>query len=159
VLGLGIAGVTLLTAGPKSARVLFVDSRLVRSPNGSGPAMISYGLANTGNGDAVVTIWDRTYFFSTHPEETEFPFESSSSENVQVPAIANAVVEGEMRFAFEMSAEKLVALNAGKARLFFFARGQYTDESNAMHQLPFSAMYDATFRGNLVAVPQGIVFK
>jgi hypothetical protein len=114
---------------------------------------------NTGNGDAVVTIWDRTYFFSTHPEQAEFPFKSSPPEEVQVPAITNAVVRGEMRYAFEMTAEKLDALNTGKARLFFFARGQYTDESDATHELPFSAMYDATFAGNLVAVPKGIVFK
>ena len=84
---------------------------------------------------------------------------SSPSEEVQVPAIANAGVRGEMRYEFEMTAEKLDALNAGKARLLFFARGQYTDESNAMHGLPFSAMYDATFPGNLVAVPEGVVFK
>jgi hypothetical protein len=178
LLGLAIAGVTLLLGGwsisssprnldargpaappAKSARVVFVDNRLVLPPNGSGPVTISFGLMNTGNADAVVTIWDRTYFFSTHSEQTEFPFVSSPSEEVQVPAIANAVVRGEMRYEFAMTAEKLDALNAGKARLLFYARGQYTDESNTVHGLPFSAVYDATFPGNLIAVPKGIVFQ
>lgn len=159
VVGLVFAGVALLPGGPKSARVLFVDSRLVLPPNGSGPVRISFGLMNTGNSDAVVTIWDRTYSFSTQPEQMEFPFVYSPPDKVQVPAIANAVVRGEMRYAFEMTAEKLDTLNAGKARLFFFARGQYTDQSNVMQELPFSAMYDVTFPGNLVAVPNGIVFK
>ena len=143
----------------KSARVLFVESRLLLPPQGSGPVAISFGLMNTGNADAVVKIWDRTYFFSVHPEQTVFPYQSSPPEKVHVPAIPNAIVRGELRYRFEITPEKLDALKAGKARLFFFARGQYSDGSGKAHPLPLSGMYDATFAGNLVAVPTGIVFK
>jgi len=143
----------------KSARVLFVENRLVLPSQGRGPVAVSFGLMNTGNADAVVRIWDRTYFFSVHPEQTVFSYQSSPPEEVRVPAIPNAIVRGEMRYGFEITPEKLEALKAGKARLFFFARGQYSDGSGEAHPLLFSGMYDATFAGNLVAVPTGIVFK
>lgn len=144
---------------PKSARVIFVDNRLVLPPEGLGPVAISFGLINTGNADATVKIWDRTYFFSVHPEQTVFSYQLSPPEEVHVPAIPNAIVRGEMRYEFAVTPEKLDALKAGKARLFFFARGQYSDDSGKAHPLQFSGMYDATFAGNLVAVPTGIVFR
>ena len=45
-----------------------------------------------------------------------------------------------MRFDFRLTPEKLAALKAGTARLFFFARGEYRDEAGKTYSLPFAEL-------------------
>ena len=64
-----------------------------------------------------------------------------------------------MRFDFRLTPEKLAALKAGTARLFFFARGEYRDEAGKTYSLPFAEMYDPHFPGNLIACPNDVIFE
>ncbi|HET9522827.1 MAG TPA: hypothetical protein VFO90_01265 [Terrimicrobiaceae bacterium] len=55
--------------------------------------------------------------------------------------------------------ERLEALNAGKARLFVYAKGEYRDVAGKTYQLPFARMYHPAVAGNLAICPDNIVFK
>jgi hypothetical protein len=131
-------------------RILFANSRLVFPANESDPLRIALSLTNHGNTDGTVTIKDQTYSFTTHSSQKSFKYATSPAQEIRVAAIPNAIYEGELRFDFRLTPEKLSALNSGKARLFFFARGEYRDESNKTYPLPFSAMYDPHISGNLI---------
>jgi len=141
------------------ARVLFVETRLILPAKDGDPVTIAFGLMNTGNADATFTLKDRTYYFSVDPTQTVFKYQSTPPEEMPISAIPNAVWRAEMRFDLRLTPEKLDALNSGKARLFFYACGEYRDASGEIHPLPFAEMYDATFPGNLITPPKEIVFE
>ncbi len=143
----------------KCARVLFVETRLILPTAESDLVRISFGLMNVGDIDAVVTIRDHTYFFSTDPQQTVFAYISAPAEEMLIRAIPNAIWHAEMRFDFRLSREKLEILGSGKARLFFYARGEYRDTTGQSYPLPFAEMYDAILPGNLIAPPKAIIFE
>lgn len=147
------------TATLPRPRILFVEDRLIPPSNENEPVRIAFGLMNRGDADGTATIKDRTYYFSTDPSQKRFKYQTSSPEVIRVAAIPNAIWRGEMRFDFRFTAEKLAALKSGAARLFFFARGGYSDEAGNTYPLPFAEMYDSQFPGNLVACPSDIVFE
>ena len=140
-------------------RVLFVENRLILPTKESDPVRVAFGLMNTGNTDAVVRIWDRTYFFAVDPTDSTFAYQPAPPEEISISAIPNAIWRGELRFDFRLTKGKLVALNSGRARLFFYARAEYRDAVGTTYPLSLAEMYDATFPGNLIAPPKGIVFK
>ena len=150
---------TAATLSAKRPRILFVENRLILPDKGDGPLRLAFGLMNTGDADAVFKIWDRTYFFSVDPAKTTFEYQPAPPEEMPVAAIQNAVWRGELRFDFQLTKEKLDALRDGKARLFFYARGEYRDPGGKTYPLPLAEMYDALIPGNLVAPPKGIVFR
>lgn len=143
----------------KRARVLFVETKLIVPAKEDDPVRIAFGLMNTGEADATVTLKDRTYYFSTNPEQTVFKYQPAPAEEIPVSAIPNAIWRAEMRFNFRLTREKLDALKSGKARLFFYARGEYRDATGEVYPLPFAEMYDPVFSGNLIAPPKDIVFE
>ena len=143
----------------KQARILFVDKKLILPEKEGDPVRISYGLVNTGNADATVTLRDSTFYFSTNPVQTVFKYQPNLAEEVQVSAIPNAVWRGEMRFNFQLTRDKLEALNSGKARLFFYAHVVCQDVTGKIYRIPFAEMYDPWFPGNLIAPPKDVVFE
>lgn len=143
----------------KHARVLFVDKKRILPEKEDDPVRISFGLVNTGNTDATVTLKDRTFYFSIDPAQTVFKFQSSPAIEIPVSAIPNAIWRAEMRFDFRVTPEKIDALKSGKARLFFYAHGKYRDETGETYSLPFKEMYDPMFPGNLIAPPEDIIFE
>ncbi len=140
-------------------RILFTASSLILPPNENKPLRLAFGLVNRGDADGTVTIKDRTYCFSVDPSEKRFKYLPCSPQEISVPALPHTHYSGEMRFDFRFTPEKLAALKSGKARLFFFARAEYRDESNKTYPLPFSAMYDPHFQGTLIASPSDVVFE
>lgn len=143
----------------KHARVLFANKKLIFPTNEGDPVRITFGLINVGDADATVTLKDQTYYFSIDPTQTIFKFQSFPADEILVSAIPNAIWQAEMRFNFQMTPEKLKALKIGKARLFFYARGEYRDATGETYVLPFAEMYDPTFPGNLISPPKDIIFE
>jgi hypothetical protein len=139
--------------------ILFTASSLILPANESEPLRLAFSLVNRGDANGTVTIKDRTYCFSVDPSEKSFKYLPRSPQEISVPALPNTHYKGEMRFDFRFTPEKLVALKSGKARLFFFALGEYRDGSNKTYPLPFSAMYDPYFPGNLIAAPKDMIFE
>jgi hypothetical protein len=146
-------------AAPPRPRILFVENRLILPSSPNEPLRIALGLMNRGDADGTVTLKDRTYYFSTDPTQKRFKYQASTSVETPVLAVPNAIWRGEMRFDFQLTPEKLAALKAGAARLFFFARCEYRDEAGNTYPLPFSGMYDPQFSGNLIACPSDVVFE
>jgi hypothetical protein len=140
-------------------RILFTASYLILPATENEPLRLAFGLVNQGDADGTVTLKDRTYYFSADPSQKRFKYQTCSPEEISVPALPNTYYSGEMRFDFRLTPERLAALNSAKARLFFFARGEYRDESNKTYPLPFSAMYDPHFPGNLIAPPNDVNFE
>lgn len=143
----------------KHARVLFVEKKLILPTKEGDPVRISFGLMNIGNSDATVTLKDRTYYFSTDPAQTVFKFQPAPAVEIPVSAVPNAIWRAEMRFDFQVTPEKIEALKSGKARLFFYAHGEYRDATEETYLLPFEEMYDPMFPGNLISPPKDIVFE
>ncbi len=147
------------TAVAQRPRVLFVETRLILPTKEGDPVRLAFGLMNTGNADAIFRIWDRTYLFSVDLTASTFAYQPAPAQEITVSAIPNAIWRAELRFDFRLTKVTLDALNNGKARLFFYARGEYRDAAGTTYPLPLAEMYDATFPGNLIAPPKGITFK
>jgi len=143
----------------KHARIVRVNTRLIVPESEKEGVRLAFGLINTGDADATVTLWDQTYFFSVDPTRKVFLYMPTDPVEIPVSAIPNAVWNAELRFDFKMTKEKEEALRSGKAQLFFYARGESRDATGKAVPLPFAEMYDATFTGNLVAPPDDVVFK
>ena len=135
------------TAKPAARpRILFVENRLILSAKENEPLRLAFGVMNNGNADATVTFKDQTYYLGTDPSQKSFKHQTFPPEEFVVAAVPNAIYRSEMRFDFLLTPEKLAALNSGKARLFFFARGEYRDESTRRTHFHFLPCMIRTFR-------------
>ena len=143
----------------KRAHVLLVEARLILPTKDGDLTRITFGLINRGNSDATFISKDRTYMLTDNPEEKVFKYLPAAPEEIPVPAIADAITLGDMRFKMPMSPEILAALNTGKARLFFFAHGEYREADGRVYPHPFSAMYDLLSVTKLIACPNDVTFK
>lgn len=116
--------------------------------------VIQFVLGNSGQAEAHVKFWDNTYYFNVRPFKNSFeyiPYPTSS-----YTLVPNAEVNGELRYDFVVTKEKLEALQNDAARLYFFTRGEYQGEDGTVYPLPFCRMYDKDFIGNLIVCPDDI---
>ena len=143
----------------KGPRVLFVETKLIIPVETNQSLRISFGLMNIGDSDAIFSMRDHTYYFCTDPTQTVFKYQVTPPEDWAISAIPNAIWHGEIRFDFQLTPEKLIALRCRKARLFFYARGEYRDGTGRTTLLPFAEMFDELFPRHLVACPKGITFE
>jgi hypothetical protein len=142
----------------KRARVFYVENKLILPEKEGEPLRVAFGVMNRGDADATLTLKDHTFFYTVDPTQTVFKYQPHAPVEMPIPAIPNAKWDAELRFDFKLTPEKLDALRTGKARLFFYARGEYRDESG-VYPLPFAEMYDAMFPRHLIAPPPNIVFE
>ncbi len=137
--------------------VIFTSTILVRPPNLSQPIQVVFYLKNTGQSEAVGSLRDFTYYFSVNPEQREFPYQHSEAVSFSLAPSEQWSTHYSPQFV--LSDEKLEALNAGRARLFIYARGKYKDASGRVYNLPFARMYHPSVAGHLAIPPDDILFK
>jgi hypothetical protein len=116
--------------------------------------VVQFRLENSGLSEAVVKFWDNTYYFNNKPFKNAFqymPFKSSS-----IYLAPKATGNGEFRFDFSITEEKLKAIQGGEARLYFFSRGEYKGEDGTVYPFAFCRMYDKDIGGNLIVCPDEI---
>ena len=109
---------------------------------------VEFILANSGQMEATGFISDVTYYFDVDPPEDSF--EHQKSEPVSFSLSPTAEWNGQLRFPFVLTEEKLMAITNGRARLYFFAKGEYKDSQDRVYPLPFCRMYDPDMPGNLI---------
>ena len=144
-------------SGPK-LQVLFVETRLILPQHPGDQLRVELGLMNRGTTEANVTLYDRTYYLSATPTQRQFKYLSTSPESILIPPIPNAIWRLEMRFDVNWTSLHIAALNAGKVRLFVFARGHVNGPRENSTPLPFSGMYDPHIQGNLISCPRDVTF-
>jgi hypothetical protein len=121
-----------------------------------GRPVVDFILRNSGDIEATGNLSDVTYYFSLNPSQNSFAYQHSEPVNFTVAP--DAEFNGQMRFEFDLTNEKLAALTDGRARLFFFARGEYKDTLERTYPLPFCRLYDKDIVGNLIFCPDKIRF-
>ena len=137
--------------------VVFASTELVLPPDRSQPIQVVFDLKNTGQGEAVGTLRDFTYYFSTNPEQREFAYQHTKATSFSLAPTEQW--RGHFLPPFILSSQKLEALNSGSARLFIYARGEYRDANGKLYNLPFARTYHPSVAGHL-AMPLGdVVFK
>ncbi|HUG22848.1 hypothetical protein [Piscinibacter sp.] len=146
-------------SGPAATRpyVVVAGTQLVRPADPIQPIQVSFDLKNTGQSEALGSLRNFTYFFSINPEQLEFEYQTSE-------AMTFSLAPAELWQAhffpnFVLTPEKLRALNAGAARLFLYAQGEYRDSDGRVYSFPFARMYHPTIAGNLAIPPDNIVFR
>lgn len=137
--------------------VVVAGVQLVLPDDRSQPVQVLFDLKNTGQTEAIGSMYDFTYYFSTDPRQQEFAYQKSQRTSFRLAP--NEQWRGHFLPAFLLSNEKLKALNQGKARLFIYARGEYSDGAGNTYDLPFSRMYHPVVAGFLSVAPDDIVFK
>jgi len=137
--------------------VSFASTQLEVPSDRNKPIQVTFDLKNSGQSEAIGSLRDFTYYFSTQPKQREFAYQHS--EPIAFTLAPSEQWRGYFFPSFVLSAEKLEALNAGTARLFVYAKGEYRDAAGNSYQLPFARMYHPSVAGNLVMCPDDIVFK
>ena len=137
--------------------VIVANTELVTPAEPTKPVQIRFALKNTGQTHATGSFTDFTYYFSTQPDQREFAYQSSDA--VSFSLAPSEQWSGYFLPSFVLSPEKLQALNEGKARLFFYARGEYRDANGKTYKLPFAQMYHSEVAGRLAVCPTNVVFR
>jgi hypothetical protein len=114
-------------------------------------------LANSGQTEAHGKIWDNTFFYEIPPFKSTFNYQPR--EPINFSLAPGAEMGGELRYDFIMTKEKLEALQSGKARLYFFSRGEYQGEDGTVYPLPFCRMYDKGIAGNLIVCADDVIIR
>jgi len=128
--------------------VFFKMTRLLKPLAIGDETTVEYKLANSGQMEAIGFIRDITYYFDFDPAEHSFEYQKSIPVNFSLAPTAE--LYGQLRFSFVLTEEKLTAIVDGRARLYFFARGEYKDSLDRVYPLPFCRMYDNDMPGNLI---------
>jgi hypothetical protein len=136
--------------------VIVANSELVTSTDPTKSIQIRFSLKNTGQTLASGSFNDFTYYFSTNEEQREFPYQPSKP--LVFSLAPSEEWTGYFLPSFSLSPEKLQFLDEGKARLFFYARGEYHDANGNTYKLPFAQMYNPDVPGRLVISPSTIQF-
>ncbi len=137
--------------------VIFTGTELVVPSDRSKPVQVTFDLKNTGQTQAIGSFSDFTYYFSTQPKQHEFAYQHSDPISFSLAPAEQW--RGYFLTSFLLSPEKLEALNAGKARLFVYAKGEYRDATGKSYQIPLARMYHPVVAGNLAICPDNVVFK
>jgi hypothetical protein len=148
---------TIETAATTRPYVVLADTELVTPVEPDKPVQVRFTLKNTGQTQATGSFTDFTYCFSTHPDQREFAYQPAEPVSFSLAPLEQW--SGYFFPTFILSPEKLEALNAGKARLFFYARGEYRDANGKTYQLPFARIYHPEVAGRLAVSPDNVVFK
>ena len=145
-------------ATPSNRPYVFFKVTALKKPLTIGEKpVIQYVLSNSGLMEAHIKFWDNTYYFDTQPFKNAFkytPYQSSSAD-----LAPTAEVNGELRYDFLVTKEKLEALQSGKAQLYFFSRGEYRGEDGTVYPFQFCRMYDKEMSGNLILCPDDILIE
>ena len=91
----------------------------------------------------------------------------STNNLIQVLTLLMASVHGDLKVrvlfrdeaVYRLTPEKINAIEDGRARLFFFARGEYKDSLGRVYPWPFCRMYDKDMPGNLIMCPDQMTIK
>lgn len=137
--------------------VILADTQLIAPTEPNNPVQIRFALKNTGQTNATGSFTDFTFYFSTHPDQREFAYQHA--EPISFSLAPSEQWTGYFFPSFILSPEKLEALNAGQARLFFYARGEYRDANGKTYQLPFARIYHHSVAGHLAVAPDNVVFR
>jgi hypothetical protein len=137
--------------------VVVVSTELVIPADHTNPVQVVFDLKNTGQTEAVGSMRDFTYYFSVDTTRREFPYQHS--EAITFSLAPGEQWRGHFLPPFVLSDEKLQALDAGDARLFVYARGEYRDPAGRVFPFPFARMYHPIVAGKLAICPSGIEFK
>jgi hypothetical protein len=137
--------------------VVVASTELVIPADHTEPVQVVFDLKNTGQTEAVGTLRDFTYYFSTDAAQREFAYQHS--ESIPFSLAPGEQWRGHFLPSFVLSNEKLEALDAGRARLFVYARGEYRDPAGRVFPFPFARMYHPVVAGKLAISPRDIVFK
>ena len=137
--------------------VVVASTELVIPPDHTKPVQVVFDIKNTGQTEAVGSFRDFTYYFSTDGEQREFPYQHS--EAITFSLAPGEQWRGHFLPTFVLSDEKLEALEAGRARLFVYARGEYQDPGGRVFPFPFARMYHPVVAGKLAIAPSDIVFR
>jgi hypothetical protein len=137
--------------------VVFTSTDLIVPQDRKQPIQIHFDLKNNGQSEAKGSLKDFTYYFSTNPEQREFAYQKSEATSFSLAPLEQW--RGHFLPPFILSVEMLKALNAGSARLFIYARGEYRDASGKGYSLSFARVYHPTVAGHLAMPPDNVVFK
>jgi len=118
---------------------------------------VEFILANSGKREAIGFIRDITYFFDIDPLEESYEYQNS--EPLSFSLAPTEEWNGQMRLSFVLSKQKINAIEDGRARLFFFARGEYKDSLGRVYPLPFCRTYDKDMSSNLIMCPDQMTIK
>src|SRR5207245_10118356 len=107
--------------------------------------------------EALGSLTDFTYYFSTDAAQPDSAYQHS--EPITFSLAPGEQWRGHFLPSFVLSDEKLGALDAGRARLFVYARGEYRDRAGRVFPFPFARMYHPVVAGKLAICPSDIVFR
>lgn len=137
--------------------VFFKMARLLKPLSISEKPVVEFILSNSGQMEATGSIKDVTYLFDIYPPEESFKYQNS--EPVSFSLSPTEEWNGQLRFSYSLTDEKLAAITDGRAKLYFFAKGVYKDSLGRVYPLPFCRMYDRDMPGNLIICSDKTVFK
>ena len=134
---------------------VFFNLTMLKKPLTVGEkAVIQFVLRNNGTKDAHVTFRDNTYYFNVKPFKDNFAYQPYAPTSADIAAGQD--INGELRFDWVATKDKLAALESGDAQLLFYARGEYLDDNGKTYPLPFCRMWDKDINGNLILCPDGV---
>ena len=138
--------------------VFFKMTKLVMPLAAGEKPTVEFILANSGQMEAIGFIRDITYFFDIDPVEERYEYQNT--EPISFSLAPTAEWNGQLRrFSFVLTKEKIKAIKDGRARLFFFAHGEYKDSLGRVYPLPFCRMYDKDMPSNLIICPDQMTIK
>ncbi len=139
--------------------VVFKIARLRELSAGSYP-VIEFDLQNIGATEASVTIRNSTCQFvqDLKPPNLQYQIGTSMFRTTVAPT---QIVTGRVNFnPLILTDDMIKELNDDRARLYFYARGEYVDTpSGRKYPLPFCYVYNREMASHLIFCDEGVTFK
>ncbi len=137
--------------------VIFKMTRLSEPLTIGKKTTVEFIIANSGQMIANGLFSDVTYYFDVDPPEQSYKYQKSDPINFSLSPTEEW--NGQIRFSFVLTKEKITAITSGRAHLYFFAKGEYKDSLGRSYPLPFCRMYDQDMPGNLIYCSDQIIIK
>jgi hypothetical protein len=134
---------------------VFIKEIGLREPLTAGKnPIIIFTVSNSGSREAYITIKDATGQFEVAPFRDSWEY--NPGEQVTFTLAPTAMHVGRIEFPVTLTEEQIKALDDGRARLLFFAWGEYRDEAGQTYPLSFCQLYDKESLYRLTVCPNSI---
>lgn len=135
---------------PKERPYVFVHKEELTKPLTSGePVTIRVGYENTGPGEITLTTRNSTACFIVDGSRSfkYAPYDPTALVSIAIPPKHRSEVI--LKFPLQLTDADVKAVLDGRAKLYFFARGEYKDESGRKYPLDFRRIYNPELPGSL----------
>jgi hypothetical protein len=145
---------------PKERPYVFTHENVITKPlTGGESTTIRIMFENTGPGEVTVTMKNSTACFVVDGRRAlkYAPYDPAATISFIIPPKHRG--EGILRFPGQLTDADIRGLHEGRAKLYFFARGEYRDESGRKYPLDFRRKYDPEMPGLLAVCEDSITIS